>query len=128
MAAFYLDHNVPLEVASYLRTTGHDVRTTRDIRKERASDDEQLIIAFQAGRILITQNADDFILLHRAWYRWSRLWSLEIDHPGILVLESGRSARQLATAIESLIDSGEKIQGRLFAWTKSRSWTELERG
>ncbi len=122
MASFYLDHNVGREVAAYLRFAGHDVRTAREIRTERAGDDEHLAIAYQNGWIFITHNIDDFELLHDAWRRWSRLWGVSVLHPGILVLEPGLDEGQIATLIDQQFRSGVTIAGELHMWRPRRGW------
>ena len=66
MAYFYLDNDVARECADDLRAYGHDVITTRELSRARATDDEQLLFAAQQGRILFTHNWRDFLLLHDA--------------------------------------------------------------
>ncbi len=84
MASIYLDHNVARDVATALRLNGHDVRTAREIHTENVGDDEHLALAYQNRWIFITHNISDFELLHDGWRRWSRLWGLNVLHPGIL--------------------------------------------
>lgn len=73
-------------IAALLRIAGHDVVTAVDLGLQRADDDVHLTEAAEAGRILVTYNRDDFILLHRAWQRWSRRWGVHRSHAGILVI------------------------------------------
>ena len=86
MVAVYIDHDVSAQIAALLRNDGHDVLTTRERHLTRASDDEQLLVASQQGRVLITHNARDFVLLHNAWRRWSAAWQVTAVHAGILVI------------------------------------------
>lgn len=74
MAAFYLDHNVAVQVAHMLRAAGHDIVTARDLGLDHASDDEHLLTAAQQVRILVSHNRADFVLLHTAWQRWTAAW------------------------------------------------------
>ncbi len=90
MAELYIDSNVALEVAEFLRAAGHTAATVRDLRREGNSDDEQLLVASQHGRIFVTHNERDFILLHDAWQRWSAAWGVAAHHPGILIVPQGR--------------------------------------
>ncbi len=87
MANFYLDHNVSHQLAHALRALGHGVDTAYGLRLDAADDDEQLATAALSGRILVTHNRRDFILLHRAWFRWARLWGVtNVQHHGILMI------------------------------------------
>lgn len=73
---FYTDHNVALRVAVELRSFGHLVATARERGRERAGDDEQLLVATLYAEILLSHNEKDFVLLHDARLRWSRAWNV----------------------------------------------------
>ena len=64
MAALYTDHNVARALARLLQARGHAVTTAHDLGLDGASDDEHLLVAAQRGWTLITNNRDDFVLLH----------------------------------------------------------------
>jgi len=91
VASLYLDHNVRRETANRLRAEGHDVLRTRELRAERANDDEQLLIAAERGRILLSHNRKGFELLHDAWQRWSAVWGVVAVPAGILVIPQPRA-------------------------------------
>ena len=65
---------------------GPDVLLASDLGMERATDDEQLLVAANLNRILVTCDRKDFILLHDAWHRWSAAWNVVAHHAGILVI------------------------------------------
>ena len=60
---FFLDHDVPVEVALVLRQEGHEVTELREVLPIRASDVEVFSYAREHGLFLITCNRDDFLAL-----------------------------------------------------------------
>ncbi len=93
MARFFLDNDFPLGVGDELQRLGHSVESARSTNREDRHDEDQLLYAATAGRILITHNRRDFLLLHDAWRRWTRAWTVERAHAGILVLQQGLTYR-----------------------------------
>lgn len=89
---FYLDHDVALNVTGQLRALGHHVVTSREQGQEEAGDFLQLLTAAQNNWVLVSHNRKDFQLLHRAWVTWSRAWSVQAVHAGVLILPHGRPA------------------------------------
>lgn len=86
MPGIYSDQNVALEVVDLLRARGHRVVTTRDLGREGATDDAQLLTAVEHGLTLLTHDIADYVLLHDAWRRWSRAWNVAPRHEGILIV------------------------------------------
>ena len=70
--SFYLDENMPKEVADGLRTRNIDVITTPEIGHMGLKDEEHLAYALAEGRVFVTQD-EDFLVLH----------SKQIPHAGI---------------------------------------------
>ncbi len=66
MADLYFDNDVSVHLAAILRSVGHTVTLTRDLRRTRAFDEQQLVTALELGTSLVTHNYRDFLLLHRA--------------------------------------------------------------
>ena len=64
MAAFYRDNDVAQVLAAYLLADGHDVTTARWARLQAAADAEQLLRAAEEGRILVTHNRREYVMLH----------------------------------------------------------------
>lgn len=81
--------------------------------------------AAEAGRILITHNRNDFILLHRAWHRWSRRWGVYRLHAGILIIPQMPhwQPAQAAAEIETIVRQAS-IDGELYAydWQVGTGW------
>lgn len=67
MASLYADENVRYPVVATLRAMGHDVLTCQEAgRAEQGIDDPTVLAdAHRMGRVLLTQNRDDFKKLHK---------------------------------------------------------------
>lgn len=78
-AALYLDEDVSVVVAAMLRARGFEVVTARDRGQLGRSDDEQLTVARENGRVLLTHNRVDFERLHRETLGAGR------PHAGIII-------------------------------------------
>jgi len=61
VASLSLDQNFSHHIVPILSAAGHRVITSRDLRAERAKEDEQLFTAWQSRWILVTHNKDEFI-------------------------------------------------------------------
>ena len=103
MAVFQLDHNVSAQLRPLLRLAGHEVYDAREQGLDRVSDDVLLLEAMRAGRVLVTHNEGDFLLLHAAWRRWPVAWGIVPPpaHAGILLVPQAPQAlpTDLAQAI-----------------------------
>ena len=132
MAAILLDHNVAHAIAPALRERGHDVVTARELGGVRASDDEHLLVAAQQGRVLVTCDVEDFVLLHGAWLRWFAAYPIDPTptHAGILIIPQPDPRRGLwlpdhaAREIDAFLAQGRPLANRLFLWTTSRGWVQ----
>ena len=76
MAELYLDHNADVRLVGPFRNASHGVRTAYDLGLDDAEDPEHLAIAADNGWILITNDKEDFRLLHLAFQIWTRRWNL----------------------------------------------------
>lgn len=67
MLKFYSNENFPLKMVNLLRSRGYDVVTSYETGQanQGISDSEVLSYATNAGRIVITENRQDFIDLHQ---------------------------------------------------------------
>ncbi|MGN6813657.1 MAG: DUF5615 family PIN-like protein [Thermomicrobiales bacterium] len=126
MTELYCDHNIARQLVSLLRRAGYDVLTADEIGLAAAKDDQQLLTAAQRGRTLLTYDAKDFWLLHRAWLRWTGAWNVSRQHRGILLLPqpSKPSNSDMAQAVDSLLGSELQLANKLYRW-KSTGWQEL---
>ena len=72
---FFLDRDVPGEVARVLRHEGYEVTELREVLAVRATDVEVFNYAREHGLMLITCNRDDFLSL-----------AAKQSNPGIIIL------------------------------------------
>ena len=75
---FYLDEDQSYRIAAIARSLGVDIVTTRDLGRGAASDAEQLALAAELGRVLVTRNYDDFARFTRRFLEEGR------PHAGVL--------------------------------------------
>jgi len=100
---YFLDEHVAEPVAVGLRGRGLDVLTVRESGRKGQSDDLQLAFAHDAGRMIVTQDADYLALANEG-----RL------HAGIAFIPSGRIPigsliRALATLHQE--QSADQVRG-----------------
>lgn len=105
MASFYTNENFPIKVAEYLRQMGHDVRTSHEAGKanQRIPDEEVLAFATESGRILLTLNRRDFIVLH----------ANSTQHAGIVVCTQNPDLLQQAEQIHNAVAETGDVKGVL---------------
>ncbi len=79
---FYSNENFPIAMVNVLRSTGYDVLTSYEAGQanQRIPDDQVLHYATLENRILITENRQDFIDLHRSG----------LCHCGLIVVKADR--------------------------------------
>ena len=67
MATFYADENFRYPVVEALRRRGHDVLTCHEAGRANLGLGDEIVLtdALNFGRIVLTQNCDDFKHLHR---------------------------------------------------------------
>ncbi len=58
MLRLFCDQNILVDTVIFLRKSGYDVLSTRDLGMERAQDSEVLQAAIEEERILLTYNSD----------------------------------------------------------------------
>jgi predicted nuclease of predicted toxin-antitoxin system len=75
----YLDRHIKLQLAEDLRKQGYDVLTTQEAGMDTAGDEEQLTIAANENRAVLTFNIRDFAPLHEQWTATGQ------THAGIIV-------------------------------------------
>jgi hypothetical protein len=90
-----------------------------------------LLTAFQRGAVLISENHQDFLLLHWAWRLWSEAWPASASgvsagpvHAGILTVAQrpGREVEQTAEAVQRLLRSGWPLTNELYRWRGYGDW------
>lgn len=131
MTDFYLDENVADALAAELRALGHSVLEARRVRPKGTSDHLQPASAVRLRRFLITHDAGDYLLLHRAFRDWFRDFSeppVPIQ-PGILVIEQPpvleiRSAARLIDSFVRASPAVEGLAGRYVRWRATSGWRD----
>ena len=120
----YIDHDVARQIADLLRSRGYDVATTRERGLEKARDGEQLLVAAQEERVLLTHNGADFLLLNDAWLRWSQAWQVTPRHVGILVIPQRPrlSPVQAVEEVHRFLTLGQSMVNRLYQWRAGSGW------
>jgi hypothetical protein len=84
MAQFYLDEDVSPQVGQLLAAQGHDYVHARDLGNRGMPDPQHLLVAANAGRVLVTFNRRDFGPLHQFWTALNIWGTLDRRHAGIL--------------------------------------------
>src|SRR5690554_5464719 len=108
-AAFFLDENVTERIAGIFVVHGFNAVSANRNHKGLA-DGDLLLVAANLGRIFVTANTNDFLLLHRAWLSWSAAWRPRPRprHAGILLIHSAAGYNYAQTAGE-IIALAEKM-------------------
>lgn len=126
MADFSFDENVAELMARSSEGFGHDVMTARLLRTKGIDDARQLFLAVRLGRVFVTYNARDSLLLHRAWRLWCHEWGVsgEARHYGILVFPQPPRlpAEQAAILLDRFVRDHDNITNRFFAWELGFGW------
>jgi predicted nuclease of predicted toxin-antitoxin system len=100
---FFLDHDVPGEVAHLLRHWGHDVLTIRQVLPVTASDKEVFDYAQSTERVIVSCNRDHFLALVSQ--------SVAEGHPfsGLVILVRRRSRQaECAHFLQLLRQAGDQ--------------------
>ena len=90
-ARLYLDHHVHARLAIELRQRGFDAVTAYEAGLAEALDDDQLAFAAAQGRVVLTFDIADYVILARRWHAEGR------THAGIVVSEERSRARPTAS-------------------------------
>jgi len=102
---FHLDEHVSFGVAAGLRRRGVDVSRAAEVGLVGVRDEEQLSFATQAGRVLVSQDAD-FLRLHEAGVPHA---GIAYCHQGLLTI--GEMLRRLVLVYDLV--TAEEMHGRV---------------
>jgi len=129
VAGFHIDEDLNPQLATQLIAMGYDAVTARQLQMLHAPDGAHLLAAALHGRILVTRNRKDFLLLHDAWNRWMAAWLAWqsgytpegaplplFRHAGILIIPQVWQPVQAATEIDAFVQQHPAILGELFLW------------
>jgi predicted nuclease of predicted toxin-antitoxin system len=106
MLQFYSNENFPIVMVNLLRAAGHDVLTSYEAGQanQRISDDRVLQYANATNRILITENRQDFIDLHRS----------SSSHAGIIIFKLDRDyVSKVKTIADFIAQDQQPLADRL---------------
>jgi hypothetical protein len=120
VARFCLDEDVAMDVALLLTQAGHDaLSSVSSLDLRHIGDYDVLRIIARDRRILVTHNAEDFVLLHHAWRRWSRDWGIDPTHAGILVplQRLGLRPNEIVFRLDELLATGWALTNELYLFT-----------
>lgn len=119
MARLHIDQCLSWRVAHGLRGRGHDARHAAEIAMHTAGDDEHLIVGARDRRIIVTENEDDFALLHDAWIRWQRAWHVPTSwrHAGIVVVPSDFVIQTVVAEADTFVSRQETLTDAFVRWT-----------
>lgn len=85
---YYTDEHIASAIVAGLRRRGIDVLTTPEAGLLGASDEAQLSLATEQGRVLFTQD-DDFLKLH----------AQDVNHYGIVYVQQGKSIGEMVRGL-----------------------------
>jgi predicted nuclease of predicted toxin-antitoxin system len=106
----YLDQDSGSKaLAEALEQRGFDCLASREVGRERATDESQLAYAYAEPRVLVTANQGDFARLHWSWMAAGR------PHAGILIVSQklGLTARINRFELLAEIKLPEEVAGSL---------------
>ena len=86
---FYLDEDVPVQLAKAMRQRGIDVLTTQEAGVTESTDEQQVVFAVKQHRSILTHNKRDFVVIHKAYME------TEKEHHGIVVADRNKVGQLL---------------------------------
>ncbi|RJQ60690.1 MAG: hypothetical protein C4530_07170 [Desulfobacteraceae bacterium] len=98
----YLDEDISPRIARLLREMGIDAVSAHEAEKTGASDEEQLLEAVGDGRVMVTRNRNDFIVLTVRFFQDLK------PHHGLLIVSHSIPGSDFALMAK-----------RLSAWVKN---------
>jgi hypothetical protein len=126
MAHFYLDENIPVDLAAVLTRFSHDVVHAYDWGNLSISDPQHLSIAADAGRILITYNRRDFEVLHQFWTALNAWGILERSHAGILAPWGQVTPDLWANLVHDFVSQGQSLNNQMWVWWRQQGdWRQF---
>ncbi len=103
---FYSNENFPIAMVNLLRAEGYDVLTSYEAGQANQGIPDYVVLQYATtvGRILITENRQDFIDLHRT----------VSNHAGIIIFKNHRDyAGKVKAIIDFLNEDSRTLENRL---------------
>jgi len=98
---FYLDEDLSQTVAAIARALGLDVISSHECGRDELPDDEQLRLAAQDGRRIVTRNYPDFV-------RWSRVFhEQQLPRAGVALVPSSLDNHDFSGIARALVAFAE---------------------
>lgn len=94
----YLDGCIDHRLASTLRRRGFDVLTVAEAATQGTDNEDQLLFATGAGRLMLSQNQIDFRRLHATCRRQGR------RHAGLILIPQALPLRRLERRVLLMLD------------------------
>ncbi len=108
-----------------LRSLGHGVVWAKEYQRPGTTDEFHLVSAVQWGRIFVTHNERDFVLLHRAWVAWPRALKIAWPvHRGVLVIPQPPTLpiEQAASQIDAFPRTAPSLANAYYIWKRGLGW------
>ena len=103
---YYLDEDLSQTIAEIARSLGLDVVSSHQCGRDGLAHEEQLRLAGQEGRCLVTRNRGHFVLLTVRFF--DNVW----PHSGVLLVPDSLPPDQFAAVAKSLLSfDGERPEG-----------------
>ena len=108
---FYLDEHLSQQIAVVARARGLDVISSHECGRDKLPDDEQLRLAAEEGRCLVTRDRDDFVALTLQFFaqRW--------PHAGVLIVPKSLPDQDFVGIAAALVAFAQSYEGDLPSYT-----------
>jgi hypothetical protein len=106
-----LDEDLSDEVSRIARSQHVDVISSHECGRDGLSDEDQLRLAAEEGRCLVTYNRDDFLALTVRFFENG--W----PHAGVLIVSRSLPRRNFAAIAAALVSYAQRYEGDLPSYT-----------
>ena len=113
---FYVDECVPPGTVTALRKKGFDAVWVGDVSHRGWDDPDHLVYAFENGYTVITENKNDYQMLHRLWTLLLQKNYIGVSHLGILTATKQLRPLSWITFVQQLISAKEPLNSAFFVW------------
>ena len=113
---FYVDECVPPKTATALRKKGFDAVWAGHVSHRGWDDPSHLVYAFENGYTIITDDKNDYQLLHQLWTLLLQKNYISVYHLGILTATKQLRPLSWITFVQQLISAKETLTSAFFVW------------
>ena len=103
---FYVDECVPPRTATDLRGKGFDAVWAGHVSHRGWADADHLVYAFENGYTVITENRNDYQMLHRLWILLLQKGYIGRSHLGVLTATRQLRPPSWITFVQQLVSAG----------------------